>query len=368
MSTDQTSVEEATSRPSIGESAPAGAVPTPHQHAAPGADGDPLHKASGGVDVGRVIEVTVDSVGDREVLVHLADGRAGVIARAEFTESVAGGDRVRAALLAREDPKGRVWLSRTWAIKLDGWNHVEEALANRSPLSGKVVKAVKGGFVVNLGARAFLPVSQVTDGAGDSLVGTEIRVTVIEASRDKDRVVVSIRDLQRRESRDHEKEVMRSLEPGKRIDGTIHSTADYGAIVELGGVRGLIPRGELSWGRVTSVDAIVQKGDQVRVQVLDVNRSKKRITLSLRQTSLDPLASVNEGDIVDGTVTKVVEYGAFMQIGDSQLEGLAHVSELSDAQSYDARELVIPGEVLRTKVIEIDRRKRRIALSVLQAM
>ena len=355
------------SHPHIGESAPAGSDIEPRPRPA-AAKGDPLHSASGGVDVGRVIDVTVDSVGEREVLVRLADGRQGVIPRSEFTESVAGGDRVRGALLAREDPKGRVWLSRIWARQLDGWSQIEAALDAKTPLVGTVKKAVKGGFVVDLGVRAFLPASQLHDADGDSIVGTEVRVLVIEVDRDKDRVVVSMRNLARRESRAQEQELLRSLEPGKRVDGTIESVADYGAIVDLGGARGLIPRGELTWGRVVAVGEVVQPGEKVRVQVLDVNRSKRRITLSLRQTSPDPMEGLAQGDIVPATVTKVVEYGAFMRIGDTDLEGLAHVSELSEMPSHDARELVIPGEDFQVRIIEIEPHKRRIALSVKSAM
>lgn len=355
------------SHPLIGESAPAGAGVGTRPHQTPSLKDDPLHRASGGVDVGRVIEVTVDSVGDKEVLVRLADGRAGVIPRSEFTETVAGGDRVRGALLAREDPKGRVWLSVIWARQLDGWAAVERSLAEKTPLTGTVKKAVKGGYVVDLGVRAFLPASQVVE-SSEPLLGSQVRVLVMEAVRDKDRVVVSMRNLQRRESRAQEHELLRSLEPGKRVDGTIESVADYGAIVELGGVRGLIPRGELSWGRVTSVAEVVSPGDRVRVQVLDVNRSKRRVTLSLRQTRPDPLADLAEGDLVTATVTKVVEYGAFMRLGDTELEGLAHVSELSEVPSYDARELVIPGERFQVCITEIEPRKRRIGLSVRGAL
>lgn len=354
--------------------APTSAAPTGPPSAGPASAGvhpphdDPRHSASGGVAVGRVVEVTVDLVGDKEVEVRLADGRKGVIPRSEFEIAPSGGDVIRGALLAREDPRGRVWLSHTWARKLDGWDRVLAARAERRALEGPVTKSVKGGYVVDLGARAFLPVSQVPEEMVEGLVGSTVGVMVMEADRDKDRVIVSIRERMRRDSREQEAELFRSLEVGKRLDGVIRSIAEYGAVVDLGGVTGLIPRRELSWGRVVAVDDFVRPRDEVRVQVVDFKRQKRRITLSLRLTRPDPLSDLAEGDLVDGTVTTVVEYGAFMRIGDTELEGLVHVSELSEMPSYDARELVIPGERLSAKVVTIDRNKRRIGLSVRAAV
>lgn len=349
------------------EDAQPGAAPPPPTGVHPHQD-DPRHSASGGVAVGRVVDVTVDTVGDKEVEVRLADGRKGVIPRSEFDGTIAGGDVVRGALLAREDPRGRVSLSHTWARKLDGWDRVLRARHERVPMEGTVVKAVKGGYVVDLGARAFLPVSQVPPQMVDGLVGSTVKVLVIEADPDKDRVIVSIREQQRREGRELEAELFRGLEVGKRLDGVIRSIAEYGAVVDLGGVTGLIPRRELSWGRVTAVDDVVRPNDEVRVQVVDFKRSKRRITLSLRQTRPDPLLDLSEGDVIEGTVTTVVDYGAFMRIGETELEGLVHVSELSEMPSYDARELVIPGEQLSARVMSIDPNKRRIGLSVRAAI
>lgn len=315
-----------------------------------------------------MVDVTVDGVGDKEVRVRLADGREGVIARSEFVDTPGTGQTVRGALLAREDPRGRVWLSNVWARKLDGWERVLSARAERRTLEGTVTKSVKGGYVVDLGARAFLPDSQVPDDEREGLVGSTVRVVVIEADQDKDRIIVSIRERQRRDNREREAELFKSLEIGKRIDGVIRSTADYGAVVDLGGVTGLIPRRELSWGRVISVEEFVRPEDRVRVQVVDFKRQKRRITLSLRQTRPDPLLGLSEGDVIEGVVTTVVDYGAFMRIGDTELEGLVHVSELSEVPSYDARELVVPGERLSARITSIDPNKRRIGLSVRAAI
>ena len=217
------------------------------------------------------------------------------------------------------------------------------------------------------GCAAFLPASLVGDVPGtklSELVGTDVEVLVVELDRPKDRIVVSIRDLQRRRRRAAEKELLRSLEPGSRTTGKVVSLADYGAVVDLGGARGLIHRSELTWGRLESIGSIVSVGDEVEVVVLDVNRSKRRIGLSLRATSPDPFESVEVGAIESATVVRVVEYGVFMRLDTVGAEGLVHISELSDAPGYRPDQLVTPGEQLMVKVLEIDRKRRRLALSV----
>ncbi len=354
-----------TGPPVIGQSAPAGApLPPPIAH-----DSTPSspERRGPGVVVGKIVEVTVVAVTDREVEVRLADGRAAVVPRDEFDGVPTPGEVITAAQLAREDPLERPVLSVAWARKQQAWEIVEAALAEGTPLTGTVLKQIKGGAVVDVGLRAFLPASLVGDVPGtklSELVGTDVEVLVVELDRPKDRIVVSIRDLQRRRRRAAEKELLRSLEPGSRTTGKVVSLADYGAVVDLGGARGLIHRSELTWGRLESIGSIVSVGDEVEVVVLDVNRSKRRIGLSLRATSPDPFESVEVGAIESATVVRVVEYGVFMRLDTVGAEGLVHISELSDAPGYRPDQLVTPGEQLMVKVLEIDRKRRRLALSV----
>ncbi len=355
-----------TARPVIGQSAPAGAVvPTPSTSGPMPAS--PERPQGAGVTVGKIVEVTVSSVADDEVEVRLADGRTGVIPRREFDGTVAVGDEVHAALLARDDPRRRAVLSVAWARKQRAWERVEAALADGTPLTGMVTKLVKGGAVVDVGLRGFLPASLVGEGAGQNaaaLVGTEVEVLVTEVDRPSDRIVVSIRDLQRRRRRAAEKELLRSLEPGARATGRVVSIAEYGAVVDLGGARGLIQRSELTWGRLESIDSIVSIGDEVEVVVLDVNRSKRRIGLSLRATQPDPYAAVEVGTVESATVVRVVDYGVFARIDSNGAEGLVHITELSDVPGYRPDQLVTPGEQVMVKVLDIDRKRRRLALSV----
>lgn len=316
-----------------------------------------------GVLVGKVVEAEVTSVGPRETEVRLLDGRTGVVASEELPGAAVGA-RVEGALLAREDPRGRVWLSVTWAAKQRAWNRVETALAESESLSGPVVRSTKGGFVVDLGLRAFLPMSLIGSARADALVGTEVDVVVTEANRDTDRVVVSIRDHERRQRRTREKELLRSLAPGDRVRGRVVSTAEYGAVLDLGGARGLIHRSELTWGRLGAVEDHVTPGQELDAVVLDVNVSKRRVGLSLRQLTDDPLKGLEPGSVGSATVVRVVDYGAFARLDDSGVEGLVHISELSDVPGFRPEQLVAPGEQVMVKVLDIDRRRRRVSLSV----
>ncbi len=277
-----------------------------------------------------------------EVEVRLADGRIGVIPRAEFEGPgpIPLGETIEAALLARDDPKQRAVLSLSWARKQQAWERVDAAKASGEPITGKITKVVKGGLVVDVGLRGFLPTSLIADSPGtdpSTLVGTEAEVLVMEVDRASDRIVVSIRDLERRRRRAKEKEALKALAPGATANGRVVSVADYGAVVDLGGVRGLVHRSELTWGRLEKVEDIVSVGDRIDVVVLDVNKSKKRISLSLRGTTPDPLTQAEVGSIESATVVRVVEYGVFAQLDSSGAEGLVHITELSDVPGLPAR-------------------------------
>ena len=360
-----------------------------------------------------------------EVEVRLADGRTGVVDRRDFPTAPSVGESVPAAVLSRDDDRrGRVALSHRWARTELAWQRVERARAEHTPLSGRVVKEVKGGVVVDLGLRAFLPTSLIGDieveapvepepepvvepvadaepesalvaepvvepvaeaetesetepPAADegtapvtvtvsdpsALVGREVEVLVTEADRAKDRLVVSRRDLQRRRRRQEEKDRLSSVKVGSRVTGRVVSVADYGAVVDLGGLRGLVHRSELAWERFGAPADVVSVGEQVTVEVIDVNRSKKRVSLSLKRTRPDPYGGLEVGQILPATVTRVVDYGAFARL-ESGAEGLIHMSELSEVPGYRPDQLVVPGEELMVKVLNVDTAKHRIGLSV----
>lgn len=353
-------------RPVVGASAPAGSVPPPV-----------IGASRPAVAVGRVVSVEVVSVTPAEVEVKLADGRAGVIARADFGDepNPAVGATIEAALLARDDPRKRVVLSRSWALKLQRWERVEAAKESGEPLTGTVSRSIKGGLIVDLGLRAFLPASMIDEHLpGDqpidpaSMVGTEVTVVVTEVDRAQDRVVVSRRDHLRRQRRRAERDVFAGLEVGGRVTGTVVGLVEYGAHVDLGGVRALLHRSEMAWSRVNRPGDVVAVGDVIETVVVEVNKSKRRIGLSLRALQPDPYADLEVGAVRTAVVTRVVEYGVFARIDDTDVVGLVHMSELTDLPGYRPDELVTPGEAVHVKILSLDRDKRRVGLSVRQAL
>ena len=326
-----------------------------------------------GVQLGRIVEVEVTAAQDSEILVKLADGRVGVIERSDFADEPAPlpGKMLEAALLAREHPQGLVVLSRSWARKQRGWERIEAAKASNAAVTGTVTKLVKGGAIVDVGLRAFMPTSLADDPPPSDLaplVGTEIEVLVLDADRTNDRILVSRRDLVRRLRRKSEKDALAAVVVGQRRPGRVVSIADYGAQIDLEGVRGLVHRSELTWGRLSHPSDVVAVGDEVEVVVLEVNRSKRRVSLSIRQLTTDPLIGVEVGWSGPATISRVVEFGAFAILDHGGAEGLIHISELTDLPGYRPDQLVAPGETVQVKVIELDPAKRRLGLSVRQAI
>jgi small subunit ribosomal protein S1 len=318
------------------------------------------------------VEVT-----SHEVVVDL-EGRTGVISRrhltadgrGEPTELAAVGDELEAAVLVREDPQNRVVLSRAWAVKQRAWQAIDAARAGGQPLSGTVMEAVKGGVVVDLGVRAFLPASQLDVVHVDDLssfVGREVEVLVAEAERSTDKVVVSRRALLRQHDRQRSGRLLAELQPGQVRRGRVATVTDFGAFVDLGGVRGLLHLSELSWDRVERTTDVVRVGDEVDVKVLSVKGGAKRISLSLRALTADPLEGLAEGQRLEGVVTRLVDFGAFVRVLD-RVEGLVHVSELAEYRVQLPEEVVAPGDQVWVKVLRIDRRRRRVDLSVIQAV
>ncbi|MBK6971025.1 MAG: 30S ribosomal protein S1 [Candidatus Microthrix sp.] len=325
------------------------------------------------VHVGRIITATVDDLTDREIVLKMVDGRPGVVMRRDVEDAdgkvPAVGDSIDVALLAREDPQGRVATSRGWAVKQRAWQRIDAARSSGAALLVTVLKQVKGGLLVDLGLRAFLPASQAfEDRSGElsELVGTEVEVRVTEVDRDRDRVVVSRRDVLRSQRRAEERSAFDRLEVGATVTGRVVAMTDYGALVDLAGARGLLHRTEMSWSRVATMENHAQPGQELKLVVIELNRSKRRIGLSLRRLADDPLPTLEEGVVSDATISRLVDYGAFAELP-SGLEGLVHLSEMAEGRGFRPEELVAPGERVRVMVVGIDRKRRRLDLSMTRA-
>lgn len=340
------------------------------------AGGPPTPGAKPPAPAVKIVEGVVISVSADEVELTLDDGRAAVISRRNFgpdnedpTTVLSVGDRAFGAKLTREDPKKRVVLSRAWALKLKAWETITEAAAQNRTVSAKVVSAGAKGVVVDAsGVRGFVPTSHLALEAVRDLspyVGQSLELKVLEADPMRERLVLSRRSLLLKESRRKAQDMLTTLRPGDRATGKVTSITDYGAFVDIGGVNGLVHLSELSWQRVRRAADVVTLGDEVEVVVLDVKAKKRRISLSMRQTRPDPLSELQVGEIRRGPVTRLVDFGAFVALGD--VEGLVHLSELAEYRVSTPDEVVAPGDEVGVKILSVDTRRRRIELSIRQA-
>ncbi len=327
----------------------------------------------GDVVTGHVVRIDND-----EVLVDIGYKSEGVIPAGELSirksvdpgEEVSLGEEVDALVLTKEDQDGRLILSKKRARFERAWRRIEAAAESGDPVTGTVIEVVKGGLIIDLGVRGFLPASLVDIRRVpnlDEYVGQQIECKVIELNRSRNNVVLSRRAVLEEQRKEDRERILDRLQPGEVVDGTISNIVDFGAFVDLDGIDGLIHISELSWSHVNHPSEILSIGDQVTVKVLDIDRDRQRISLGLKQTQEDPWQRVvdtyNIGDELEGTVTKVVTFGAFVEILDG-VEGLVHISELAQHHVENPREIIQPGDQVRVKILEIDSERRRLSLSI----
>ena len=273
-------------------------------------------------------------------------------------------------MLTKEDAEGRLILSKKRARFEMAWKRIEAAAESGEPVEGTVIEVVKGGLILDLGVRGFLPASLVDIRRVqdlDEFMGKTLRTKVIELNRSRNNVVLSRRAVLEEERKEARQAILDRLSPGDVVTGTISNIVDFGAFVDLDGIDGLIHISELSWSHVNHPSEVLDIGQEVEVKVLDIDRDRQRISLGLKQTQSDPWQQVvdtySEGDIVEGRVTKVVTFGAFVEILPG-VEGLVHISELANHHVENPREVVNQGDTVRAKVIEMDADRRRLSLSL----
>ena len=327
----------------------------------------------GDVVSGKVVRIDQD-----EVLVDIGYKSEGVIPANELSirKSVDPADEVEldeevdALVLTKEDQDGRLVLSKKRARFEKAWRRIEAAAESGEPVEGTVIEVVKGGLIIDLGVRGFLPASLVDIRRVQNLedfLGQKIECKVIELNRSRNNVVLSRRAVLEEERKEVRQQILDRLQPGQVVEGAISNIVDFGAFVDLDGIDGLIHISELSWSHVNHPSEILSIGDVVPVKVLDIDRERQRISLGLKQTQEDPWQRVVDtysvGDELEGTVTKVVTFGAFVEILDG-VEGLVHISELAQHHVENPREVVEPGDKVKVKVLEIDSERRRLSLSV----
>jgi len=329
--------------------------------------------SEGDVVSGKVVRIDQD-----EVLVDIGYKSEGVIPSNELSirktvkpsEEVELGEEVDALVLTKEDQEGRLILSKKRARFEKAWRRIEKAADSGEPVEGTVIEVVKGGLILDLGVRGFLPASLVDIRRVqnlDEFMGQKLECKVIELNRSRNNVVLSRRAVLEEERKEVREQILGRLQPGQVVEGKISNIVDFGAFVDLEGIDGLIHISELSWSHVNHPSEVVSIGDTVRVKVLDIDRDRQRISLGLKQTQEDPwqrvLNEYKEGDVVDGKVTKIVAFGAFVQILPG-VEGLVHISELAQHHVESPAEVVRPGDELKVKILEVDDARRRLSLSV----
>jgi small subunit ribosomal protein S1 len=329
--------------------------------------------SEGDVVSGKVVRIDQD-----EILVDIGYKSEGVIPSNELSirksvdpsDEVQLGEEVDALVLTKEDQEGRLILSKKRARFEKAWRRIEGAAESGEPVEGTVIEVVKGGLILDLGVRGFLPASLVDIRRVqnlDEFMGQKLECKVIELNRSRNNVVLSRRAVLEEERKEVREQILGRLEPGQVVEGKISNIVDFGAFVDLEGIDGLIHISELSWSHVNHPSEVVSIGDTVRVKVLDIDRDRQRISLGLKQTQEDPWQRVlNEykvDDVVDGKVTKIVAFGAFVQILPG-VEGLVHISELAQHHVESPAEVVRPGDELKVKILEVDDSRRRLSLSV----
>ena len=329
--------------------------------------------SEGDIVTGNVVRIDKD-----EVLVDIGYKSEGVIPVNELSirknvntsEEVALGEEIDALVMTKEDADGRLILSKKRAKFEKAWKRIEGAFESGEPVTGTVIEVVKGGLILDLGVRGFLPASLVDIRRVQDLqeyVGQELNCRVIEMNRNRNNVVLSRRAVLEEERKEVRQQIIDELNVGDIVEGTISNIVDFGAFVDLDGIDGLIHISELSWTHINHPSEVLQVNQKVKVKVLDIDRDRQRISLGLKQTQEDPwqkiVAQHKVGDVVDGRVTKIVAFGAFVEIYEG-IEGLVHISELANRHVERPDEVVSVSQQVSVKIIEVDSERRRLSLSI----
>jgi small subunit ribosomal protein S1 len=344
---------------------------------------------------GDVVEGTVVRIDKDEILVDIGAKSEGVVSNrelygrnAEVQPQLNVGDQVLVYVLQPESQEGHAVLSLRRAGLERKWRAMQEQLDAGAIIEAPVIDHNKGGLIVDCGIRGFVPISQIVDfprrpqneqprDAAQEIaeklqpyVGRKLRLKILEVNRKANRLILSEKVALYEERREKRDELFSSLQVGQRVTGTVRSIAPFGVFIDLGGIDGLVHKSELSWNKVNNPEAGYKIGEDVEAEVIDVNHERGRISLSIRRLQPDPwhtsVADLKVGDIVEGTVTKIVNFGSFVRVRDG-LEGLIHISELSHQRIAHPGDVVHEGQRLKLKVISLDSERHRLGLSLKQA-
>ncbi len=327
---------------------------------------------------GQTVKGTVIEINDDGIYVDVGYKTEGFVPLRELShrkidsaeEVVKVNDEIDVVVLTLEDEEGNMILSKRKADYEKAWEKIMAAYENDEIIEAEVTKEVKGGLVVDVGVRGFIPASHVAIGYVEDLskyIGETMKLKVIEVERDKNNVVLSAKKVHEKKRKEQKEKTLKSLGEGQTITGKVTKLVDFGAFVDLGGIEGLLHISEMSWGRIGHPSEILEEGQEIEVKVLGVNVEEERISLGLKQLLPDPWEEFArkhyEGEIITGKITKIVDFGAFMEV-DEGIEGLIHISQLARRHVKTADEVVSVGEEREAKIINIDPEQKRVGLSL----
>jgi small subunit ribosomal protein S1 len=349
---------------------------------------------------GDVVEGTVVRIDPDEILVDFGGKSEGVVSNRELMSrrapregedsrpEIKVGDEVLVYVLQPESPEGHAVLSLRRAGLERKWRAMQERFDAGEIVEARVIDHNKGGLIVDLGVRGFVPISQIVDfprrprdeqprDAAQEIaeklqpfVGRTLRLKILEVNRKANRLILSEKVALYEERREKRDELFSSLETGQRVTGVVRSIAPFGVFVDLGGIDGLVHKSELSWNKVNNPETAYEIGNEVEAEVIDINHERGRISLSIRRLQPDPwqesVAKYKIGDVIDGTVTKLVNFGAFVRVEEG-LEGLIHISELSHQRVAHPGDVVQEGQQVKLRIISLDSERHRLGLSLKQA-
>ncbi len=336
---------------------------------------------------GEIRQGIIASITSNQILVSVGTKSEGIITGRELEaipeaerEALEVGQEIPVYIINPEDSNGNLVLSYTQAREEENWKHAEELMANKTPFESKIIAYNKGGLIVGLcGLRGFIPASQIALSRRASMtgetpeqrygkmIGEPITCIVIEVDRERRRLIFSERQASN-ETREVIKErIIENLHEGEIRKGRVTSLADFGVFVNINGADGLVHLSEISWNQIKNPAEVLKVGDEVNVKVISVDKEKKRIGLSIRQTQDDPwserIAKYQVGQLLEAEITRLTKFGAFAKLEDD-LEGLIHISEISEKRITHAKEVLKEGDKVTVRVIKIDPDAHRIGLSI----
>jgi len=330
------------------------------------------------ISVGDVVKATVTKVEDKQALVDVGYKYDGLIPISELSplhvekvaDEVAVGDTFEVKVIKLNDDKEELVVSKKAVAMESAWSDLEQKMQNGEVIHAVVKEIVKGGLVVDVGVRGFIPASMVERHFVEDFSdykGKELSLKVVEMDKEKNKVILSHKAVLEDEVKVKKQSILDTIQPGQILEGTVQRMTDFGVFVDIGGVDGLVHVSELAWNRVEKPSDVVKEGDKVTVKVLKVDKENERIGLSIKETQAGPWASVAEefkaGSIVNGTVKRLVSFGAFVEVAPG-IEGLVHISQIANRRVNTPGEVLKEGQEVQVKVLDVVPQEQRISLSI----